>query len=94
MNILALNHNQYAVAAVAVTLCLAGFYTIIDAGLSTTESGGFDSAGSDVIITDDEVQQPGRDSDGDGLPDRMEQTLYGTDDNNPDTDGDGLEDGW
>ena len=24
----------------------------------------------------------------------MEQTLYGTDDNNPDTDGDGLEDGW
>ncbi|GIS49612.1 MAG: hypothetical protein Ct9H90mP23_2840 [Methanobacteriota archaeon] len=52
MNILALNHNQYAVAAVAVTLCLAGFYTIIDAGLSTTESGGFDSAGSDVIITD------------------------------------------
>ena len=94
MNILALNHNQYAVAAVAVTLCLAGFYTIIDAGLSTTESGGFDSAGSDVIITDDEVQQAGRDSDGDGLPDRMEQTLYGTDENNPDTDGDGLEDGW
>lgn len=94
MRILALNHNQYAVAAIAVTLCLAGFYTIIDAGLSTTESGGFDSAGADVVITDDEVQQAGRDSDGDGLPDRMEQTLYGTDDNNPDTDGDGLDDGW
>ena len=94
MRILALNHNQYAVAAIAVTLCLAGFYTIIDAGLSTTESGGFDAAGADVVITDDEVQQAGRDSDGDGLPDRMEQTLYGTDDNNPDTDGDGLDDGW
>ena len=94
MRILALNHNQYAVAAIAVTLCLAGFYTIIDAGLSTTESGGFEPAGSDVIISDAEAQQTGRDSDGDGLPDRMEQTLYGTDDNNPDTDGDGLEDGW
>ncbi len=94
MRILALNHNQYAVAAIAVTLCLAGFYTIIDAGLSTTESGGFEPAGSDVISSDAEAQQAGRDSDGDGLPDRMEQTLYGTDDNNPDTDGDGLEDGW
>tara|TARA_A100001234_G_scaffold76315_1_gene67482 strand:+ start:2954 stop:6016 length:3063 start_codon:yes stop_codon:yes gene_type:complete len=91
---LALNHNQYAVAAITVTLCLAGFYTIIDAGLSTTESGGFDAAGSDVVISEDEVQQAGRDSDEDGLPDRMEQTLYGTDHNNPDTDGDGLEDGW
>ena len=94
MRNLALNHNQYAVAAITVTLCLAGFYTIIDAGLSTTESGGFDAAGSDVIISEDEVQQAGRDSDEDGLPDRMEQTLYGTDHNNPDTDGDGLEDGW
>ncbi|MEK9804928.1 MAG: hypothetical protein VW551_01360 [Euryarchaeota archaeon] len=91
---MALNHNQYAVAAITVTLCLAGFYTIIDAGLSTTESGGFDAAGSDVVISEDEVQQAGRDSDEDGLPDRMEQTLYGTDHNNPDTDGDGLEDGW
>ena len=94
MRNLALNHNQYAVAAITVTLCLAGFYTIIDAGLSTTESGGFDAAGSDVVISEDEVQQAGRDSDEDGLPDRMEQTLYGTDHNNPDTDGDGLEDGW
>ena len=29
-----LNHNQYAVAAIAATLCLAGIYTIIGAGLS------------------------------------------------------------
>ena len=91
---LALNHNQYAVAAIAATLCLAGFYTIIDAGLSTTESGGFDSAGSDVIISGPEVQEGGSDFDNDGLPDRMEQTLYGPDRRNNDTDGDGLEDGW
>ena len=46
---MALNHNQYAVVAIAATLCLAGFYTIIDAGLSTTESGGFSSAGDKVL---------------------------------------------
>jgi len=91
---LALNHNQYAVVAIAATLCLAGFYTIIDAGLSTTENGGFDSAGSDVIISESENQISGQDLDNDGLPDRMEQTLYGTDFRNNDTDGDGLEDGW
>ena len=92
---LALNHNQYAVVAIAATLCLAGFYTIIDAGLSTTENGGFDSAGSDVVISESEKNQvSGQDLDNDGLPDRMEQTLYGTDFRNNDTDGDGLEDGW
>ena len=34
------------------------------------------------------------DSDGDGLPDQMETTQYGTDPQNSDTDGDGLDDGW
>lgn len=91
---MALNHNQYAVVAIAATLCLAGFYTIIDAGLSTTESGGFSSAGDDVISSGPEDQQAGQDFDGDGIPDRMEQTLYGTDWRSSDTDGDGLEDGW
>ena len=91
---LALNHNQYAVVAIAATLCLAGFYTIIDAGLSTTENGGYDSAGSDVVISEAENQISGQDLDNDGLPDRMEQTLYGTDFRKNDTDGDGLEDGW
>ena len=91
---LALNHNQYAVVAIAATLCLAGFYTIIDAGLSTTENGGFDSAGSDVVMSEEENQISGQDFDNDGLPDRMEQTLYGTDFRKNDTDGDGLEDGW
>ena len=94
MRFLALNHNQYAVVAIAATLCLAGFYTIIDAGLSTTENGGFDSAGSDVVMSEEENQISGQDLDNDGLPDRMEQTLYGTDFRKNDTDGDGLEDGW
>ena len=46
---MAMNHNQYAVTAIVATLCLAGIYTIIGAGLSTTESGGFEPAGSDVV---------------------------------------------
>ena len=32
---MALTHNQYAVAAISATLILAGFYTIIGAGLAT-----------------------------------------------------------
>ena len=75
---MSLNHNQYAVLAITVTLCLAGFYTIIDAGLSTTNSGGFEDASADIESSEDEIHREGQDFDGDGLPDRMEQTLYGT----------------
>ena len=35
----------------------------------------------------------GNDTDGDGLPDDLEEDVFGTDPNNPDTDGDGLSDG-
>ena len=99
---MALNHNQYAVAAIAATLCLAGIYTVIGAAISSTDTGGFDSAVDDIFITEDEnpkecpedVATVGCDWDGDGIPDRMEQTLYGTNWQKADTDGDGLEDGW
>ena len=91
--LMALNHNQYAVLAITATLCLAGFYTIIGAGLSTTESGGFEEASGDIDATD-EPMLGGNDYDGDGLTDRMEQTLYGTDWRVTDTDDDGLDDGW
>ncbi|MBN1672133.1 MAG: VCBS repeat-containing protein [Kiritimatiellae bacterium] len=37
---------------------------------------------------------PAADTDGDGLSDLDERDLYGTDPNNPDTDGDGMPDGW
>ena len=98
---MALNHNQYAVAAIAATLCLAGIYTVIGAAISSTDTGGFDSAVDDIFITEDEnpkecpedVATVGCDWDGDGIPDRMEQTLYGTNWQKADTDGDGLEDG-
>ena len=90
---MALNHNQYAVLAITATLCLAGFYTIIDAGLSTTESGGFEDATGDIEAGED-THIGGEDFDQDGLPDRMEQTLYGTDWRDADTDDDGLDDGW
>ena len=90
---MAMNHNQYAVTAIVATLCLAGIYTIIGAGLSTTESGGFEPAGSDVVDIES-TGQGGTDTDGDGIPDRMEMTLYGTDWREFDTDNDGLDDGW
>ena len=89
---MALNHNQYAVIAITATLCLAGFYTIIGAGLATVS--GWEEGGTDIVTGDDEIHQAGVDTDGDGLPDRMEQTLYGTEWDNADTDSDGLEDGW
>ena len=89
---MAMNHNQYAVTAIVATLRLAGIYTIIGAGLSTTESGGFEPAGSDVA--DFEPTGEGVDTDEDGIPDRMEMTLYGTDWREFDTDNDGLNDGW
>ena len=54
---MALNHNQYAVLAITVTLCLSGFYTIIDAGLSTTISGGFEEASGDIESSSEEIHQ-------------------------------------
>ena len=51
--LMALNHNQYAVLAITATLCLAGFYTIFDAGLSTTDSGGFEAASGDIETHND-----------------------------------------
>jgi len=99
---MALDHNQYALAAITATLCLAGLYTIVGAGISSTESGGFESAVDDIDLTSDgapkecdpDVPTVGCDWDGDGIPDRMEQTLYGTNWQEVDTDGDGLSDGW
>ena len=87
-----MTHNQYAVAAIAATLILAGFYTIIGAGLATVS--GWEDGSVDIETSDDEIHIEGKDTDGDGLPDRMEQTLYGTDWRLSDTDNDGLEDGW
>ena len=98
---MALTHNQYAVAAITATLCLAGIYTVVGAGLSSTERGGFESAIDDIELNPGnqrecppDVPTIGCDWDGDGIPDRMESTLYGTNWQEADTDGDGLDDGW
>ncbi|MDP6899421.1 MAG: hypothetical protein QGF94_01110 [Candidatus Thalassarchaeaceae archaeon] len=86
-----LTHNQWAVVAITATLCLAGLYTVAD---SVIDLSNMDEGGDDILNDDDETQQIADDQDGDGLPDRMELTQYGTDPNNEDTDGDGLDDGW
>ena len=90
-----LNHNQYAIGAIVATLCLAGLYTVVDAMLSTSQTVGYyEPAADDIFLDEDEEQITGEDSDGDGIPNRMEETLYGTSKLSPDTDGDGLGDGW
>ena len=89
-----LDHNQWAVVAIVSTLCLAGAYTVVDSGISTTEVGGFEPAGNDLLFDEASTFEEGSDQDGDGISDRMEETLYGTDWRNPDTDGDDLSDGW
>ena len=90
-----LNHNQYAIAAIVATLCLAGLYTVVDAMLSTSQSVGYyEPAADDIFLDESETQMTGQDFDNDGIPDRMEQTLYGTNWQLADTDGDGLDDGW
>jgi hypothetical protein len=98
---MALTHNQYAVAAITATLCLAGLYTVVGAGLSSTERGGFESAVEDLELNPGnqrecppDIPTIGCDWDGDGIADRMESTLYGTNWQEADTDGDGLDDGW
>ena len=48
--LMALTHNQYAVAAITATLCLAGLYTVVGAGLSSTDRGGFESAVEDLEL--------------------------------------------
>ena len=62
---MALTHNQYAVAAIAATLILAGFYTIIGAGLATVS--GWEDGSVDIETSDDENHIEGKDTDGDGL---------------------------
>ena len=61
---MALTHNQYAVAAIAATLILAGFYTIIGAGLATVS--GWEDGSVDIETSDDEIHIEGKDTDGDG----------------------------
>ena len=77
---MSLTHNQYAVAAITATLCLAGLYTVVGAGLSSTDRGGFESATEDIRSwqrgcgnsVPQDVPTIGCDWDEDGIADRME----------------------
>ena len=55
----------------------------------------YDSDGNESDYSAELVHAvPVADSDGDGIPDTSEQDVYGTDPQNPDTDGDLMDDGW
>jgi len=87
-----LTHNQWAVVAITVTLCLAGTYSMASAMMSTSID--FEPGADDILSGDDVEMDQGEDTDEDGLPDRMERTQYGTDPLDWDTDGDGMSDGY
>ncbi|GIS50299.1 MAG: hypothetical protein Ct9H90mP24_5910 [Methanobacteriota archaeon] len=44
------------VAAITATLCLAGLYTVVGAGLSSTDRGGFESAVEDLELKEGEPE--------------------------------------
>lgn len=90
-----LTHNQWAVVAITVTLCLAGTYSIAGSLMSTSTSiGDYQDAADDIMDGDAFEGEDAIDSDGDGLSDRMERTTHGTDPFDEDTDGDGMNDGY
>ena len=92
---MALNHNQMAYVAIVSTLIFGSIFVGFTGVLQTSESlGNFDSASDDDIQDDGISSSETLDSDNDGLPDTLEETQYGTDPLDEDTDGDGMSDGW
>lgn len=91
MRLLVLSHQQIVI----ITFVAAG---IVGAGFMGANGYwrgdvAFEEGASDLEDLDDELVDAS-DLDNDGLPDRLESSQYGTDPTNPDTDGDGLDDGW
>ena len=96
---MALTHNQYAVAAITATLCLAGLYTVVGAGLSSTNSGGFESAVEDLELNPGnqrecppDIPTIGCDWDGDGISNAVESSGVSPLTSPWDHDNDGLRD--
>lgn len=92
---MAMNHNQMAYVAIITTLIFGSLFVGISGFWQTNERvGDFESAAQDDILGEGTESVETLDSDGDGLPDTLEQTQYGTLIDDPDTDGDGMSDGW
>ena len=92
---MAMNHNQMAYVAIITTLIFGSLFVGISGFWQTNERiGDFESAAEEDIFGEGTESAETLDSDGDGLPDTLEQTQYGTLINDPDTDGDGMSDGW
>ena len=92
---MSLNHNQMAYVAIVSTLIFGSLFVGVSGFFQTSEDiGGFESAVEEDIRGDTALIDAAIDSDGDGLSDKLEETQYGTDVNDPDTDNDGMSDGW
>jgi len=92
---MALNHNQMAYVAIVSTLIFGSLFVGFTGYLQTSESlGNFESATEQDIRGDGSVSSEALDTDDDGLADTLEETQFGTDPLDPDTDGDGMSDGW
>ncbi len=92
---MSLNHNQMAYVAIVSTLIFGSLFVGISGFFQTSEEiGGYESAVEEDIRGETVLIEAGVDSDGDGLSDKLEETQYGTDVNDPDTDNDGMSDGW
>ena len=84
-----------AYVAIVSTLIFGSIFVGVSGVLQTSEGlGNFDSAVEEEISGDGITTNEAIDSDNDGLADVLEETQYGTDPLDEDTDGDGMSDGW
>ena len=96
---MSLNHNQMAYAAIISTLIFGSLFVGISGFYQTSSGvGDFDSAAEEEInpnvAIQSEIPEDNDEGVGDGLPDILEESQYGTDPNDIDTDDDGMSDGW
>ena len=94
---MSLTHNQMAYVAIVSTMIFGSLFVGASGYLQTADDdsfGDFDGKAEKDIYGDGTDNSDPLDSDGDGLPDKNEETIYGTDPFDPDTDKDGLDDGW
>ena len=84
-----------AYVAIVSTLIFGSLFVGVSGFFQTSEDiGGFESAVEDDLRGETDAIADSKDSDEDGLSDRLEETQYGTDPLDKDTDNDGMEDGW